>query len=88
VREISWTEDSEAHVARHGITPAEVEEAIYSRPRLVAPGRDGTRLVFAETEAGRFLFVVVGEAMDGRDFVVTARDMTVNERRLFRKRGS
>jgi len=87
VGEIAWTEETEAHIARHGITPGEVEEAIYTRPRLVAPGREGTRLVFAETSAGRYLFVVVGQAVDGRDFVVTARDMTAAEKRRFREKG-
>lgn len=85
--EVGWTEDSEAHIARHGITPSEVEEAIYGRPRLVARGREGTRLVFAQTAAGRFLLVVVGRAADGRDFIITARDMTRSEQRRFREKG-
>jgi hypothetical protein len=66
VFEILWTEESEAHIARHGITPGEVEDAIYSRPRWVASGREGTRLVFAQTGAGRCLLVVLAEALDGR----------------------
>jgi hypothetical protein len=24
-----WTEDSEAHIARHGVTPDEVEEGLF-----------------------------------------------------------
>ena len=85
--EIAWTEDSESHIARHGVTPLEVEEAIYARPRLVARGRGATRLVFSRTEAGRCVFVVVGEAADGRDFIITARDMTQSEQRQFREKG-
>jgi uncharacterized protein len=45
VREIRWTEESEDHIARHGVTPVEVEQVLYSRPRLVAKGRDGVTLV-------------------------------------------
>ncbi len=86
--EIRWTEESEAHIARHGINAAEVEEAAYTRPRLVAPGREGTRLVFGTTSAGRHLLVVLAEAMDGSDYCVTARDMTSQERRTFRRRTS
>jgi hypothetical protein len=37
--EILWTEESEAHIARHGVTPSEVEDAIYARPRWVEKGR-------------------------------------------------
>jgi hypothetical protein len=31
--------------------------------------------------------VIPRSAADGRDFVVTARDMTDNEKRLFREKG-
>ncbi len=36
VREIRWTSESEAHIARHGVTPEEVEEVVNSRPRYEA----------------------------------------------------
>ena len=41
----------------------------------------------AQTAAGRYLLVVVAEGLDGRDFIVTARDMTDNEKRTFRAKG-
>ena len=85
--EVMWTEDSEAHIARHGVQPPEVEQALYSQPRLTTAGRDGTTLILGTSSAGRYLLVVVTEAADGRDFVVTARDMTNNEERLFREKG-
>jgi hypothetical protein len=87
VFEILWTEDSETHIARHRITAGEVEDAIYSRPRWIAPGRSDTRLVFAQTSAGRYLLVVLAEALDGRDYGVTARDMTDTERHAFTEKG-
>ena len=82
-----WTEDSEAHIARHGVQPSEVEQALYGRPRLSTKGRKGTTLVLGTSKEGRHLLVVVTEAADGRDFVVTARDMTDSEKRLFREKG-
>ena len=85
--EVLWTEDSEAHIARHGVQPSEVEQALYGRPRLSTPGRKGTTLVLGTSNAGRHLLVVVAEAADGLDFVVTARDMTDSEKRLFREKG-
>ncbi len=38
--EIRWTEDSETHIARHNITPHEVEQALYTPPppRGARPG--------------------------------------------------
>lgn len=82
-----WTEDSETHIGRHGVSPDEVEDAIYTRPRRIAPGRSGSRLVFAQTSSGRYLLVVLADARDGRDYVVTARDMTDTERRAFNEKG-
>lgn len=84
--EVMWTEDSEAHICRHNVTPLDVEQVLYSQPRLAVPGRDDTTEVLGQTDSGRLLLVVVTEASDGRDFVVTARDMTVTEKRTFRER--
>lgn len=36
---------------------------------------------------GRYRLVVVTEGADGRDFIITARDMTANEKRMFRAKG-
>ncbi len=84
--EVMWTEDSETHIARHNVTPLEVEQVLYSQPRLAVSGRDDTTEVLGQTDAGRLLLVVVTEAGDGRDFVVTDRDMTANGKRTFRER--
>lgn len=82
-REIQWSDDSEAHIARHNVAPGEVEQLVNSRPRYTRPGRDGTELLYGTTNAGRHLLVVLAESEDGRDYVVTARDMTAGERRVF-----
>jgi len=84
--EVMWTEDSETHISRHNVAPLEVEQVLYSQPRLVVPGHKDTTEVLGTTDAGRLLLVVVTEASDGRDFVVTARDMTATEKRTFRER--
>src|SRR5699024_5591963 len=87
VREIRWTERAEDHIAAHGVLPDEVEQVVNTRPRLVLPGRDDTEYVFGTTEAGRYLLVVLAEALDGRDYVATAREMNSSERRTFRRKG-
>ena len=84
---ITWTEESEDHIARHGVAPEEVQEALYTRPRWIAPGRSATTLVFAVTDAGRYLLVVIAPALDGGVYVITARDLTDSERRTFRRKG-
>jgi uncharacterized DUF497 family protein len=87
VREIRWTDNSEDHIAAHDVTPDEVEQVIYTRPRLVLKGLEGTVYVFGTTDGGRYLMVVLTESIDGRAYVVTARDMTSAERQAFRRKG-
>ncbi len=87
MREIRWTSESEAHIARHGVTPEEVEQAVNGRPRYEARGREDSTLLFCATENGRSLLVVLAEALDGRWYVATAREMTDTERRAFRRKG-
>ncbi|ASR38560.1 hypothetical protein BAY61_30190 [Prauserella marina] len=66
--------------------PTEVEDVLYTRPRLTSAGRDDLLLVFGTSEAGRYLLVVLSEALDGRWYVVTARDMTLKERQAFQRK--
>ena len=86
-REIVWTESSEAHVDRHSVRASEVEDAVNGRPVLSLRGRGAATEIFGTTAGGRHLVVILSPALDGRWYVVTARDMTDNERRAFRRKG-
>lgn len=85
-QEVRWTAWSEAHIGRHNVVPAEVEDVLFGRPRMTAKGRDGTTLIFGRTRSGRYLLVVAVEEGQGGAFVVTSREMTEEERRTFRRR--
>lgn len=53
VREIRWTDKSEDHIAAHNITPEEVEQVIYTRPRWYCKGPKGRSMCSAPpTRAG------------------------------------
>lgn len=85
-REIRWTQESEDHIAEHDVSPDEVEQVIYTRPRWIKKGREGTEEVYGTTNAGRYLLVILSESQDGPNYVVTARNMTDSERRTFRRK--
>ena len=68
--------------SRHGVTLDEAEEVCLGVPR-VRRGREGLYLIYGQTDAGRYLLVVLADAGLGIGRVVTAREMTVAERRLF-----
>jgi hypothetical protein len=88
-RELFWNDDNEAHIARHDVTLAEVEEVVNTRPRYETKGGDNEVLVMGQTDAGRHLLIVLVEsrALPGAWYVVTARDLTNNEARTFREKG-
>ena len=82
IRDSDWSAD---HIAAHGVTLDEVREAILTRPFWAVPGRDGTTLCYGRTDAGRYLLVVAIAEGDGA-FIITARDMTVAEKKTFRRK--
>ncbi len=69
----------------HGVAFREAEEACYSPLRHVRRGREGLYKVFSRTQAGRYLLVVLADQSRGIWKVVTAREMTDKERRLYRR---
>ncbi|MFA0768985.1 MAG: hypothetical protein OXFUSZZB_002313 [Candidatus Fervidibacter sp.] len=85
IDELVWDEENERHIARHGVSPEEVEEVCFGR-RLV--WRKGRRryLVLGQTETGRYLAVFIDRLWGYCFRPVTARDMTVREKRLYRRR--
>jgi uncharacterized DUF497 family protein len=71
--------------SRHGVALEEVEDACLSSRRHVRKDRHGLYKVFSQTEAGRYLLVVLADTGDGVWRIVTAREMAQRERRLFRR---
>jgi uncharacterized DUF497 family protein len=86
IHELIWPEDRIDHIARHGVTPAEVEEACFSKAlvqRARSEGENPVYYVLGRTAAGRYLFCVVIQFPDGRGYPVTARPMTDKERQRY-----
>ncbi|MBI2759827.1 MAG: BrnT family toxin [Chloroflexi bacterium] len=88
--EFEWDDDNVDHIARHRVSPEEVEEAFADRdrvPRTASRTEQEARWAFiGRTEAGRLLFVVF--ARRGHEVrVVTARDASATERQVYRRRG-
>lgn len=78
-------EGNVAHIARHGVVPEEVEEALVYNPLVLRTG-DGRYLGYGMTGDERPLFVVFVSKTGGIVRPLTARAMTDPERRLYRRR--
>ncbi len=88
---IIWLEDIVDKLAeKHGVLEGEVREMFAARPffrRLERGHRVGEDVygAFGQTDAGRYLVVFFVHKKDGRALVVSARDMTHSERRLYER---
>lgn len=83
-----WPEERIEHIARHGVTPAEVEEICFNQPlvlRAKATGANPVYHVLGQTDSGRYLFCVIIQFPDGNGYPVTARPMTNKEKRRYRQ---
>jgi len=89
VSSIRWTELSIEHIARHAISPREIEEACFNELEFpyIRSGKDNLHYVFGRTDAGRFVFIVVKFERLGQVSVITARDMNDWEKEYFIRRG-
>jgi uncharacterized DUF497 family protein len=83
IEDLSWDDDAEDHIARHGVIKPEVEDVCFGRHLQLRAG--GNRYVlYGRTAAGRHLMVAVDLENGGMFYPVTAREMTSAERRRFR----
>ncbi len=71
--------------SKHSIIFSEVEEACLSDRRHVRKGKEGLYKLFSQTDAGRYILVVLIKLGNGSWKIVTAREMTDSERQLYRK---
>ena len=85
IRGFVWDDENVAHIARHGVSPDEVEEALVGDP-LVLRGADDRYLAYGRTENDRWLFMVYVTRPGSRVRALTARDMTEREKRLYRRK--
>lgn len=91
ISELHWRRDRIEHIARHSISPEEVEEALFGDGpgillRVGPSERDPGETVYrylGRTEAGRYLLVVLLYLGHGVAMPITARDMSLAERRRF-----
>ena len=87
VRQIIWPVDRVDHIALHGVSPREFEDACFGISLVFRGRSEGTNPVYyvlGVSEAGRHLFCVVIQFPDGNGYPVTARDMTEREKHRYR----
>ena len=85
IRTFDWDNVNVEHIARHSVDPTEAE-MICRGSHMILRGREGRHLVYGQTEAGRYLTIILKSMGSGTVRIITARDMTHSERRLYHRR--
>ncbi|MEW6183334.1 MAG: BrnT family toxin [Bacillota bacterium] len=90
IQEFEWAPKEQPngnvqHIMKHNVSPEEAEEILeFPEEALIRKTRQGYRLAFGRTVAGRYLLVVFLLKKSGLVRVITARDMKEIERRYYR----
>lgn len=85
ISNLIWDDYRVEHIARHNIEPDEVWEVCEDPLHLAhREGKNRYRL-YGKTSNGRYLFIVLEQFEKTVFKVITAREMTNNEKRNFRK---
>ena len=87
ITEFEWDENNIEHIARHNVSPDEIEDVAFNDEPWIKKGREGTRYMLGYTVAGRYLFVVYVFKSKGIGRVITAIDMDEKTRKLYKRRG-
>ncbi len=87
IKDFNWILQNIIHIAAHEVEPGEVEEVAFDDDPWIKRGRGGVRYMFGQTLAGRYLFTVYVLDRKSAAEVVSAREMTQQERRYYQKRG-
>ncbi|MCX6031250.1 MAG: hypothetical protein NT169_18365 [Chloroflexi bacterium] len=87
---LRWDDWNVEHIAEHSVEVEEVEWVCRSMASWMRhAGTTGHGLsryyVYGQTESGRYLFVVLDREVEQLFYTVTARDMTDNERKGYKR---
>lgn len=86
VRDITliWDEWNLNHIAKHGVSRREVEEAIKDNRKRIRKHR--RRYVIVASAWGRILSIVLERIQGNEYYVITARDATTSEKKIYRSK--
>ena len=84
VRRLIWDTWNVAHIARHHVTPEEVE-GVFQRVPMFSRTYKGRLRVVGPTRRGRMLTVILAPRAVGAYYPVTARPATRKERQRYRQ---
>jgi len=87
ITRIEWLADCITHIqVKHQVTPKEVEEVCFGHPVILRGKGKQVYQVMGQTQAGRYLFIIVRFLGQSRVRLITARNMDYAERKWYSRR--
>ena len=77
-----WDKWNKEHIKKHKVTVIEAEEA-YVLSQVISKGQRGRVFIISKIRNGRMITVFLSYEKQKRPYVVSARDSSVTERRLY-----
>ena len=84
IRKLRWDDWNITHIARHKLTPEEVEDMCHKDP-LIQAGKKSRILLIGPTAKSRMITVILDPEGKGKYYPVTARDASRKERKLYKE---
>ena len=85
VTSLEWDDHNIEHIARHGVSPQEVEEVCFGL-HICMKERVDRYVLSGKTPDGRYLIVVIQRLHADAFRPITAFDMSEDYRRLYKRR--
>lgn len=86
IAQLLWDEWNTEHIARHGVTPSDVEEVCSGEP-IARETYGGRLMVIGPNRADNLLAAILAPRGNDVYYVVTARPAAKKERRIYRELG-
>lgn len=80
-----WNNWNREHIKKHSVTVEEAEEA-YDKSEIVAEGKNNRIYVLSKVRNGRIIIVYLSFQKQTRPYVVSARDASKKERRIYEEK--
>ena len=86
IDKFEWDKNNIWKPQKHNIDPIEVEEIFFNNPKYVYKSHSDRNALMGKTDSGRYL-IAFFELKNNIARIITARELTKSELRLFKKRG-
>lgn len=84
IKELVWDEWNIGHIARHGVTPDEVEQ-VRQGDFVYWEADKGRIMLVGETKAGRLISAVLSYKGEGRYYPITSHTASRKQRRRYQE---